>query len=147
MLLLTENCLQWQKWSPYKSQGVVSTPVCAKKERNGPASADQRPAKTAAMCTACPDYAHPPYPIPPFLVTQNLSSKWIVPTDNMRPELHDEYTCHQVKLKTWEILSMRVYPCALDEPVYMDVMSRPSASFKLCVGLLLMPMYSTLPTN
>ena len=48
-------------------------------------------AKTAAMCQAC----HESPPIPPFLLAQNLSSKRIVPTDNMRPKLHDEYTCHE----------------------------------------------------
>ena len=43
-------------------------------------------AKAAAMWTA----------LPPILLAQNLSSKWIAPTDNMQPKLHDEYTCHQV---------------------------------------------------
>ena len=36
----------------------------------------------------------PPPPIPPCLLAQNLSSKWIAPTDNVRPKLHDEYTHH-----------------------------------------------------
>ena len=40
-LRLTENCLQIWKWCPYKGRGVVSAPICAKKVRNGPASADQ----------------------------------------------------------------------------------------------------------
>ena len=31
-------------------------------------------AKAAAMCMACPEYAHPPLCIPPCLVVQNLSS-------------------------------------------------------------------------
>ena len=35
--------------------------------------------------------AHLP-PIPPFMLAQNLPSKRIAPTDNMRPKLHDEYT-------------------------------------------------------
>ena len=30
-----------------------------------------------------------------FLLAQNISSKQIVPTDNMRPKLHDKYTRHQ----------------------------------------------------
>ena len=38
MLLPTESCLQCQKWSPEKA---LSTPVCVKKERNGPASVNQ----------------------------------------------------------------------------------------------------------
>ena len=41
MLLLTEDCLQYQKWCPYNGRGVGSTPVRANKVRNGPASADQ----------------------------------------------------------------------------------------------------------
>ena len=52
-------------------------------------------AKTAAICTACHDYASPPPPVPPFLLAQNLSSKQIAPTDNMQPKLHDVYTHHQ----------------------------------------------------
>ena len=73
-------------------------PVCAKKEINGLANADQgslQSAKTAAMCTACHDSAHPPPLIPPFCQQKNLSSKWIAPTDNMWPRLHDECTHHQ----------------------------------------------------
>ena len=41
MLLPTKNCLQCQKWCPYKGRGVVSTPICAIKVRNSPASANQ----------------------------------------------------------------------------------------------------------
>ena len=54
-----------------------------------------QPANAAAMCTALCAETHPPPPIPPFLLAQNLPSKWIVPTDNVRPNLHDEYTHHQ----------------------------------------------------
>ena len=39
-LLVTENCLQYQKWCPYRV-GVVSIPVVANKVRNSPASIDQ----------------------------------------------------------------------------------------------------------
>ena len=46
-----------------------------------------QPAKTAAIH----DYAHPPPPIPPILLAQNLSSKWIVPTNNTQLKLHDKY--------------------------------------------------------
>ena len=45
-----------------------------------PTKAVLHPAKAVATCTAHHDYAHPPRPIPPFLLAQNLSSKWIVPT-------------------------------------------------------------------
>ena len=49
-----------------------------------PTKAFLQPAKTAAICTACPC---PPPPVPPFLLVQNLSSKPITPTDNMQPKL------------------------------------------------------------
>jgi len=63
-------------------------PVCVKKERNGPASADQtflQRAKAPAMCTVPHTETRPPPPIPPQ----------IGPSDNMRPKLHDQYTHHQ----------------------------------------------------
>ena len=52
MLLLTENYLQLQKWCSYKGRGIVSTPICANKVRNGPA-------KAASMCTAPRDETRP----------------------------------------------------------------------------------------
>ena len=60
-------------------------PVRGKKKRNGPAIANQgflQPAKTASTHMASHDYAHPPPPILPILLAQNLPSKWIPPTDN-----------------------------------------------------------------
>ena len=54
-----------------------------------------QPAKAVAMCTAPRAETRPPPPNPPFLLAQNLSSKRIAPTVNMRPKLHDEYTSHQ----------------------------------------------------
>jgi len=45
--------------------------------------------KAAAMFTAPHAETHLPLPIPPFLLAQNLSSKWIAPTDNMRPKSDD----------------------------------------------------------
>ena len=56
MLFLTENCRQWWKMSPYKGREVVCMPICAKKERNVPASVNQgysTASQTATMCTAC----------------------------------------------------------------------------------------------
>ena len=35
-ILWTKNCLNCQKLSPYKVKGAFSTPVCARKETNGP---------------------------------------------------------------------------------------------------------------
>ena len=56
-----------------------------------PTKAFLQPAKAAAMCTALRAETRPPPPILPFfLLAQNLSSKQIVPTDNMWPKLHDE---------------------------------------------------------
>ena len=60
-----------------------------------PTKAFLQPAKAAAMCMALRAETHSPPPIPPFLLEQNLSSKQIVPTDNVRPKLHDKYTRHQ----------------------------------------------------
>ena len=60
-----------------------------------PTKAFLQPTKAAAMCTAPCAETRPPPPIPPFLLVQNLSSKRIAPTDNMRAKLHDEYTCYQ----------------------------------------------------
>ena len=88
-LHLTECCLQVQKWCPYKGREVVPEPVCANKVRNGLASSDQQPAKAAAMYTAPHAETRPPPPILPFLLAQNLSSKGIAPTDNMRPKSDD----------------------------------------------------------
>ena len=70
-VLPTEKCLQFQKWSPYSQPR-------------------QLPCPWHVMNTP----AH--IPLPPLLLTQNLSTKWIAPTDNMWPKLHDEYTCHQL---------------------------------------------------
>ena len=60
-----------------------------------PTKAFLQPAKAAAMCMALRAETRPSPPIPPFLLAQNLSLKRIVPTDNVQPKLHDEYTCHQ----------------------------------------------------
>ena len=62
-----------------------------------PTKAFLQPAKAAAMYTALRAETHPPPPTPPFFLAQNLSSKRIAPTDNMRPKLHDEYLADGVK--------------------------------------------------
>ena len=80
-LRLTENyCSQVWKWCPYRGGGMrFLHPFVLTRVINGPASsADQavvQTAKAAAMCTACHEYAHPPPPIPPLLLAQNLSLK------------------------------------------------------------------------
>ena len=43
-------------------------------------------AATAAMHCQAERWTHPPPPVPTFLLAQNLSSKRIAPTDNMRPK-------------------------------------------------------------
>ena len=44
-------------------------------------------AATTTMHCQTERWTHPPPPIPPFLLVQNLSSKRIAPTDNMQPNL------------------------------------------------------------
>ena len=77
-LRLTENCLQIQKWCPYRGRGVVSAPICANM-----VSSQYWPRlfyKAAAMCTACHDYTRP---LPPILA-QNLQNR-----------LHQLITCRR----------------------------------------------------
>ena len=80
--------------APKRQGSLIYTHLC----RNAQASADQ------GLSTATQDNCHvhgtpcwnsPPSPYPTFLLAQNLSSKRIAPTDNMRPNLHDECTRHQ----------------------------------------------------
>jgi len=82
----------------YKARGVVPDPVCANKARNGPATANQ--GSSLASQGSChvhgtPGWTHPPPPIPPFLLAQNLSLKRIAPTDNMRPKSDDAIWHHR----------------------------------------------------
>ena len=49
-------------------------------------------AATAAMHCQPKQCTHPPPPVPPFLLTQSLSSKQIAPTDNMQPNFNDNYS-------------------------------------------------------
>ena len=95
-LLPTENGLQCLKWSPYKGRGAFSTLGCVKRREMAhpvPTNAFLQPVKTATMCTACHDYAHPPPPT--FFASAKPIFKQIASTDNMRPKLHDKYTPHQ----------------------------------------------------
>ena len=68
-------------------------PVCTRKQKSGPSSADQ------AISIASYNRRHAwsaiaVDPVPPFLLVQNLSSKQIAPTDNMRPNFDDDYSRH-----------------------------------------------------
>ena len=96
-LHLTECCLQVQKWCPYKGRGVVPEPVCANKVRNGPASANQgfsTASQGSCHVHGTPCWNPPTSPILLFLLAQNLSSKQIAPTDNMRPKSDDAIWHH-----------------------------------------------------
>ena len=67
-------------------RSLVSNSIYAKKDRNGPPSAKQvaskdKPRRGHAVCT------HPPPPVPPFLLTQNLSPKAIAGSDIMKLSL------------------------------------------------------------
>ena len=78
-------------------KGAFSTPVYARKWTNSPPGADQgflQPAATAAMHCHPEGCTHPPPLVPPFLLVQNLSSKQIVPTDNMQPKSDDAKKRH-----------------------------------------------------
>ena len=94
------------KWKPYKARRLLSDPIYAKNDGNGPPSADQDlstaeprhghaaegansmemalPVPTRTFLPRSPDTAmlfapsgctHPPPPVPPFLLSQNLSPK------------------------------------------------------------------------
>jgi len=65
-------------------RSLVSNSIYAKKDRNDPPSANQvaskdEPRRGHAVCTT-----HPPPPIPPFLLMQNLSPKDIAGSDIMK---------------------------------------------------------------
>ena len=79
-------------------------PVCARKQTNGPPSIDQ--GFSTGSCNSChalsarvvhPPTHHPPNPpVPPFPLVQNLSSKQIVPTDNLQPKTDNAKRHHQL---------------------------------------------------
>jgi len=68
-------------------RSLVSNSIYPKKDRHGPPSANQvaskdEPRHSHAVCTL---WAHPPTPpVPPFLLTQNLSLKDIAKSDIMK---------------------------------------------------------------
>ena len=68
-------------------------PVCPRKQANGPPGIDQ------GFSTGSCDRRHalPARVVhPPFLLVQNLSSKWIAPTDNVRLKSNDTKSRHQL---------------------------------------------------
>ena len=72
--------LQYRKWCPYKWRGLVSTPIYARKVRNGPAGADQGHSTASqgschvhgTPCWKPPTLPPPPLPLP--------SRDWSTPT-------------------------------------------------------------------
>jgi len=79
--------LECWKWRPYKVRLLVSNSIYTKKDRNGPPSANQviskdEPRHGQAVCIL---WVHPPTsPVPPLLLTQNLSPKDIAGSDIMK---------------------------------------------------------------
>ena len=68
-LLWTKSCLNCQKWSPYKVKGAFSTPICPRKQTNGPPVIDQgfsTGSCTATMRCQAERWTYPPPP--PYLV-------------------------------------------------------------------------------
>jgi len=63
--------------------------VKALKDRNGPISANQ-----GAMLFAPFKCTHPPLPVPPYLLTQNLSSKDIAGSDIMKLKVSRCHSSH-----------------------------------------------------
>ena len=77
-------------------KGAFSTPVCDESKQMAHLALTKaflQAAGTAAMHCQPEQCTHPPPPVPPFLVAQNLSSKQIAPTDNMRPKFDDAIGC------------------------------------------------------
>ena len=68
-------------------RSLVSNSIDAKKDRNGPPSANQvvlNSSPDTAMLFAPFGCTHPPPPGPPFLLTQNLSREVIAGSDIMK---------------------------------------------------------------
>ena len=67
----------------------------------------------------------PPFPIPPFFASvQNLSSKQIVPTDNMYPNRHDVYTHHLWLKRVYKIMCVEGEPIAIGTRLGMQLMTK-----------------------
>ena len=69
-------------------RSLVSNSIYAKKDRNGPPSANQvaslKMSPVTAMLFTPFGYTHPPPPVLPFLLTQNLSPKTLPESDIMK---------------------------------------------------------------
>ena len=92
-LLPTENCLQCQKWSPWKRQRSHIYVRLCKKGKKWPSQCQPRlfySQPSQQPCARHPCWNPPTSPYPTI-----FASAQIAPTDKMRPKLHDKYTCHQ----------------------------------------------------
>ena len=89
-----ENYLQCHKQSPYMARGAFFY-ICLyiKKGEKWSSQCWPRPFYSQPRQPPCLEYAHPPPPIPPFLLVQNLSS--IAPTDNVQPKSDDAKRHHR----------------------------------------------------
>ena len=67
------NCLQHEKWCPYREAWFLHPFVLTKWEEVQPipTKAIPQPPRTTTMCTACLKYARPPPPLPASLLAQN----------------------------------------------------------------------------
>ena len=74
-------------------KGAFSTPVCERRQTNGPPDIDQ--GFSTSSCNSrhalSARVVHPP-----FLLVQNLSSKQIAPTDNLRPKTDNAKRRHRL---------------------------------------------------
>ena len=88
-LLWTKGCLNCQKWSPYKVKERFLHPFVHESRQMAHPSQTKaflQAAATAIMRCQAERWTHPPPPVPSFLLAQNLSSKRIASTYNMRPK-------------------------------------------------------------
>ena len=78
---------------------------------------------------------HPPSPVPPFLVVQNLSSKRIVPTDNMRLRSDDAKSIvgdERFELDHTQKSIMVSYPWGCSPPVIIETRTSFLSSTQAC---------------
>ena len=84
---LTSECSSYRKLAtvpemmPCMRRGVVYTPICANKERNGPSSCHME----GSLWLNSPTSSNPSL----FGIVQSLPSKLIAPTSNMQPKSDD----------------------------------------------------------
>ena len=98
-LLWTKKCLNCQKWRPYKVKGAFSTPVCARRQTNGPLVIDQGFSTGSCNCHhvlsgRAVDPSTSPYPT--LSASAEPIFKTVAPTDNIRPKFDDTKRHHRL---------------------------------------------------